>query len=696
MKINLLALFAVSMMTLFIACGDDESSDLPDGVVDETNKEFAVSGAVEKGPFVSGSTITMQPMNRKMKSVGSMYTATIKDNDGSFAFNSEKFSEPYARLQVNGYFFNEYTGELSKGPITLMGAVKLADKQSVNVNILTHLKYQRVMDLSETGELTFEEANEQAQKELLTAFGLQRYADTDVSRFSIASGTDESAALVAVSAMLLCDKTEARFTEYLQSLCQDFAKDGKFNETNKQHMTEDLETLSPQLNFIKRFVIERYDEIGRKITLKDLKYFLDFDGDGIAGNETMSPDEVRLSETEINVPEEGGEYDIKIESFMTPYLGVDSIIARNDSLAEYQNCDIKYSTRLDRGKLHISVSRTESIPRNVEIILYDYLKNVCGKVLVKQDASKDYVANLYEKNNESISGILESYRVAGIKALFGRYEYCTILKGKPGLDLRFGQLELGLTDFLRLFESPRAEASKITTAKSLLLAYESFFYNGMIDIWGDIPYPLEKGNLSRKNKDVIRDQMVAKLEGALKSEVSKTAISKLAYSLACIYMSRENYKEASDILHKYCFPDFAYEEKGSLWDFRYSIHNTWDAIYAMFECDYHLGLIDKQLSYYDEIGSWAFRVFDGGGKYGEPDGITGSRLGRLRRVFTNDKLNDNNDAIKYVSSNYNGDSRVDFDNIFPTLDDYINFLFRDNWDYLPFPEEDIESFYNGN
>ena len=67
-------------------------------------KTYNVSGKVEKGPFISGSTITMQPMDAKMQASGETYSATITDNAGNFTFGSKLFEAPFAELTANGYF----------------------------------------------------------------------------------------------------------------------------------------------------------------------------------------------------------------------------------------------------------------------------------------------------------------------------------------------------------------------------------------------------------------------------------------------------------------------------------------------------------------------------------------------------------------------------------------------------------------
>ena len=77
----------------------------------------------------------------------------------------------------------DLSGSLSEGVLVLRALVDLSDKSTVNVNILTHLKYPRIKKLIELGK-SFKDANTQAQTELLKLFGLQKYASKDVSQFS--------------------------------------------------------------------------------------------------------------------------------------------------------------------------------------------------------------------------------------------------------------------------------------------------------------------------------------------------------------------------------------------------------------------------------------------------------------------------------------------------------------------------------
>ena len=139
MKINkYVYLFAAIVAFSFTSCSED--NDL-EKVYEPTT--FNVSGKVEKGPFVSGSTITIQPMDKNLQVLGSLYSSTIQDNLGNFSFESKLFETPYAELTANGYFFNEVEGMLSTGTLNLRALVDLSDASTVNVNLLTHLKRKK-------------------------------------------------------------------------------------------------------------------------------------------------------------------------------------------------------------------------------------------------------------------------------------------------------------------------------------------------------------------------------------------------------------------------------------------------------------------------------------------------------------------------------------------------------------------------
>lgn len=244
-------------------------------------KDFQVSGLVEKGPFVSGSTINLQPLGNDYAPVGTQFHTEITDNEGSFNLGKVSLTAPYATLTANGYFFNEVVGELSKGTLSLNAIVDLSNKSTVNVNLLTHLKYYRIQHLLGEGK-AFKDADKQAQEELFTAFGLQAFNSGDVSQYSITAGTDQAAALIAISSLLLVNRSEAQLTEYLSTLSKEFGDNGVLSEATKNKIAADRVSLDPKLDAIQANIIKRYQELGKTVSVKDLYPYFDWDGDGVA------------------------------------------------------------------------------------------------------------------------------------------------------------------------------------------------------------------------------------------------------------------------------------------------------------------------------------------------------------------------------------------------------------------------------
>ena len=84
-----------------------------------------------------------------------------------------------------------------------------------------------------TQGMTFKEANAQAQKELLTQSALQQYPSKDASQFSLTSGDDASGALIAISSLVLTDRSDAEIVEYLSILSNEFGTEGAFSQETK-------------------------------------------------------------------------------------------------------------------------------------------------------------------------------------------------------------------------------------------------------------------------------------------------------------------------------------------------------------------------------------------------------------------------------------------------------------------------------
>jgi len=167
-----------------------------------------IKGFVQKGPFVADQTVTVYELDDNFEKTDRSFQGTTNDK-GYFEIDVE-FDSPYALLEAEGNYNNEVTGTKSAAKIKLYAIADLKDRDSVNVNILTHLEYGKV----DFGGKSFKKAKEQALGDVLEVFGIE--SDVKASEdMSIFGPDDADAALLAVSILLRGNLTEKEFSDRL-------------------------------------------------------------------------------------------------------------------------------------------------------------------------------------------------------------------------------------------------------------------------------------------------------------------------------------------------------------------------------------------------------------------------------------------------------------------------------------------------
>lgn len=396
--------FTTAWIVTIAAIGLASCSDSKDEIDEEfIQTPHIIKGKVEKGPLVRGSQIDMRTLDKSMVPTGNSYTTTIENNTGDFNYGSLKVNSPYAKLTADGYFFNEVNGGLSNSTIRLDAIVDLSDNTTVNVNVLTHLKSQRINYLVTNKHKSFKDANNQAQNELLTQFGLQEYASKDASQYSITSGDDAAGVLIAVSSLVLSDRSEAEVVEFLSLLTNEFSTTGTFSDKTKERFKSTRNYLNGKLDQIQYNIKSRYQDLGYDVNVKDLAYYFDWDNDGIAGNEIDDASDVQLSQNEIQVPAEGGDFTVKIESdkphFLTPPSTVtDWDNGLNVTPGSSAPESVLYSTLYEEGTntTIFESERTTSIDNNV-------VKIHVGPA--KSRKSQDWIVNIYNARGKVVAAL---------------------------------------------------------------------------------------------------------------------------------------------------------------------------------------------------------------------------------------------------------------------------------------------------
>lgn len=578
----------IGMMAMLQSCS---SNDDLDGY---TPTNFYVGGKVEKGPFVRGTAIQMQPLDADLDETGESFTSTITDNEGTFTFGSKLLKSPYVKLSASGYYFNEVTGELSKGTLALNAVANLQNAADVNLNILSHLKYQRVMDLVAKDGKSFKEANNQAQEEVLKTFGLEKYAKTDVNHFSITSGTDEAAALIAVSSLILYNRSEAQITEYLSQLSEEFADDGNFSETTKLQIRKDMFSLESKLPQIAENIKKRYQGMGKEVAVKNLIYYFDWDGDGTAGNE-IAPENhpVSLEENNINVPMEGGSYEVKVNTTVPVYLERPSIpgddIYDNSTsvsgMGIYETGSgsvpsINYTKELKNNILKVVVKAASFRKEQaVSIPLYDGMGNVVARLNLTQQANPNaeiIVPRLGSEGLSCVYGFLISLANAVTLEAQMNYRYTKIINdpnfvapirsSEPNIRKCWNDSYQALNMIAWLY---RADAMYRAVYSPYLNVYRDMCYYQMLIWWGGVVVVPNAGfesyaDPSRTSESSILQMLEEELVEAIRNLDEKKCVAFATNAndalfvskdvarilLAKVYMYQQKWAAASNLLQK--------------------------------------------------------------------------------------------------------------------------------------------------
>jgi hypothetical protein len=253
---------------LMLSCAKSSSDDSKSEDTDtSTSSAVTVSGQVQKGPYVQGTEITVRELDSSMTPTGNTFTGTIDDNTGSFSIKGT-LTNKIVELAAVGYYFNEVSGSLSSAPLTLSALSDLTDSSSVNVNLMTHLEKKRVEYLMDNSKMTFAAAKTQAQTEILKFFNIDNVTLSNSETLDISKSGDGNAVLLAISAILQSDKTEAELTELLSTINTDIRTDGTLDSTTtKATIVTAMEYLQSRHANIRSNIESRYSSLGISATI---------------------------------------------------------------------------------------------------------------------------------------------------------------------------------------------------------------------------------------------------------------------------------------------------------------------------------------------------------------------------------------------------------------------------------------------
>ena len=227
--------------TMFWACSDDKT--VVGGTTDDAGitavTNWEVAGVTQKGPFVTGSAVTVQELDGiTLKQTGKSFKGSIKSDKGDFAIKDIDLKSQYAILEASGYYRDEITGKKSAGTVTLRALTDLSNRKTVNINLLTHLEYERAMYLVNEKKKSIADAKAQADEEIFAAFGIE--GDFGKSEdLNIFKSGDGNAALLAISVLMHADADVAGLTERMGEFSIAIAEGGDWEDADTKAVIAD-------------------------------------------------------------------------------------------------------------------------------------------------------------------------------------------------------------------------------------------------------------------------------------------------------------------------------------------------------------------------------------------------------------------------------------------------------------------------
>lgn len=199
--------------------------------------ERNVFGFSQKGPFQKGSTVSLYEMDDSLIQLGNYHVTEVKDSSGAFSLEEISFNHRYAWLQVDGKFFNELRGSISDTKISLNSLADLGQEGGININILSHLAFNRIRKLVRNG-IPVERAKAQAEAEVMKSFSFA-LDSVHFEKLNVFGDEEYDGALLAASLIVLSVSNSYAMDEIFDQLSKialDIEEDGMWDELDTTKM----------------------------------------------------------------------------------------------------------------------------------------------------------------------------------------------------------------------------------------------------------------------------------------------------------------------------------------------------------------------------------------------------------------------------------------------------------------------------
>lgn len=247
----------------------------------------SLKGALQKGPFLLGSSVAVSPVDNAGDPVGQVFNTQTINDLGDFTVQLP--TAGVVSLEGNGFFFNEVLGELSTAPITLRAYCEVSGggTYSAYLNVITHLSYSRVKTLL-AADRSLPDAVREAEAELRDALAIAPQGFDPSARgidMNMLGGDEDAnayllavSAVIAKTALLRGGPAEATIQELFNQISLELQDDGEIPESIRVELRQAVLALNPAR--VMANLLERVEHLGAAVAIPDINRILDSDGDG--------------------------------------------------------------------------------------------------------------------------------------------------------------------------------------------------------------------------------------------------------------------------------------------------------------------------------------------------------------------------------------------------------------------------------
>ena len=258
--------FAI-LLGFVVACSGSDYKDFSGGVSGDAGvvalKNKRIAGVAQKGPLEKGSNVVLRETSAdgSLEPTGREYNTTITGDKGSFTIDDIDLESQYVLLSAEGYYTHEWNQSRSECQMHLDAVSDLGNRNTSNINLLTHFEYKRVLNLFKSGK-SFAEAKKQAITEVFAAFGVDIEAPL-AEDLNIFNTTEGDRTLYNIS--LFVDSRDlwnpwegeddpyaewehwtnrdsvdcSKLQKFIDGFADDFADDGMLSDTILQYLASD-------------------------------------------------------------------------------------------------------------------------------------------------------------------------------------------------------------------------------------------------------------------------------------------------------------------------------------------------------------------------------------------------------------------------------------------------------------------------